>query len=82
MLDKTHTGVFLISGFLVNALKKKIVMTLVMILKRGPLTKLDKKKKHHQKNLTITSCRQIVTLLSFFRFMTNLDLFVSRLPDE
>ena len=51
-------------------------------IRRGPLTKFYKKKKHHQKNLTITSRRQILMLLSFFRFMTNLKLFGSRIPDE
>ena len=37
-------------------------------MKLGPVAKLDKSKK----NLTLTSCREIVTSLSFFRFMANL----------
>ena len=34
-----------------------------------------------KKNLTMTSCRQIVTSLSFFRFMANLEQYASRVRD-
>ena len=35
-------------------------------MKHRPVTKLDKKRRQSQKNLTITSCQQLVMLLSFF----------------
>ena len=50
-------------------------------LKHGPVTKLDKKNTAASKNLTMTSCRQTATSLSFFRFMTNLELSGSRIRD-
>ena len=50
-------------------------------IKLGPVTKLDKKTKQRQKNLTLTSCRKIVTSLSFFGFLTNLEQFGGRIPD-
>ena len=34
---------------------------------------LTKETKQRQKNWTVTSCRQIVTLLSFLRFMADLE---------
>ena len=49
-------------------------------MKLGAVTKLDnrnkttsKKKKKKKKKLTMTPCPQIVTPLSFFGFMANLD---------
>ena len=50
-------------------------------MKLGPVTKLDKRNKIIAKNLTITSCRQIMTSFSFFRFMANLEKSGSRIPD-
>ena len=50
-------------------------------MKLGAATKLDKKTKQHQKNLGMTSCQQIRTLLSFFRFMANLKQPGSQIPD-
>ena len=50
-------------------------------MKLGPVTKLDKRDKTGQKNLKMTSCRQIVTSLSFFRFMVNLQQSGSQIPD-
>ena len=38
-------------------------------MKLGPTTKLDKRNMAMSKNLTMTSCRQIVSSLSFFQFM-------------
>ena len=49
-------------------------------MKLGPVTKLDKRNKIFE-NLTMTSCQKIMTLLSFFRFMTNLEQPRSRIPD-
>ena len=49
-------------------------------MKLGPVTKLDKKIKQSQKNLTMTSCRKIVTSLSFFGFLTNLEQSGGRIP--
>ena len=50
-------------------------------MKLGPVTKLDKKNKTTSKNLIITSCREIVTPLSFFQFMANFEQSGSRIPD-
>ena len=50
-------------------------------MKLGPETKLDKKNKTTSKNLTMTSCRKIVTSLSFFRYATNLEQPGSRILD-
>ena len=50
-------------------------------MKHGPVTKLDKRNKTRQKNLTMTSCRKFVTSLSFFRFLANLEQFWGRIPD-
>ena len=47
----------------------------------GAVTKLDKKKKRRQKNLTITSYRQIVTSFSFFQFVCNSEQSGRRIPD-
>ena len=42
-------------------------------MKLGPVTKLDKRNTATSKNLTMTLCRKIVTSLSFFRFLANLE---------
>ena len=41
-------------------------------MKLGPVTKLDKRNKTTSKNMTLTSCRKIMTPLSFFGFLANL----------
>ena len=51
-------------------------------MKLGLGTKLDKRNKTVPKKLTMTSCWQIVTSLSFFWFMANLELFGSRILDS
>ena len=66
---KTQTGVFPISGFLVNPLEKKIVITpeLVMILTWN-LTKLDKRNKTMPKNdvdVMSANCNVIVIFLIY-----------------
>ena len=50
-------------------------------MKLGPATKLDKRKKTTSKNLRLTSCRKIVTLLSFFGFFANLEQSGHRISD-
>ena len=51
-------------------------------MKPRPVTKLDKRKKvTSKKNLTLASCRKIVTTLSFFGFLTNLKQSGSRIPN-
>ena len=50
-------------------------------MKFGAVTKLDKKTTATAKKLTMTSSRQIVTSLSFFRFMTNLEQSGSQISD-
>ena len=47
-------------------------------MKPVPVTKLEKTNKQRQKNLTMTSCQQILMSLTFFRFMTNLEQSGSR----
>ena len=66
ILGKTQTSMFLISGFLVNPLERKIVMTLkpVMILTWTAVTKFDKINTIST-NLKMASCQKIVTSLSF-----------------
>ena len=49
-------------------------------MKLGPVTKLYKRNKNIKK-LTVTSCQQIVTSLSFFQFMDNLESSRGRIPD-
>ena len=48
-------------------------------MKPVPVTKLEKTNKQRQKNLTMTSCQQILMSLTFFRFMTNLEQSGSRI---
>ena len=50
-------------------------------MKFEPVTKLDKRNKQCQKNLMITSYREIVTSLSFFLFLANLEQSESQIPD-
>ena len=47
-------------------------------MKRRPVTKLDKRNKTTSKNLTMT---KIVTSLSFFGFLDNLEQSGGRIPD-
>ena len=50
-------------------------------MKLGPVTKLDKRSQTTSKKM-MTSCRRIVTSLSFFRLIANLEQSRSRIPDE
>ena len=50
-------------------------------MKRGPVTRLDKKNKKYVKKLTLTSCQKIVMSLSFFEFLDNLEPTGGRRPD-
>ena len=50
-------------------------------MKLRPVTELDKKNKTTSKKLTMTSYRQVVTSLSFFQFMANLEQSGSRISD-
>ena len=50
-------------------------------MKLGPVTKLDKRNKKTSKKLTLTSCWKIVTSLSFFGFLANLEKSGGRIPD-
>ena len=45
----------------------------IMDMKLGPVTKLYKRNKITSKNLTMASCLEIVTSLSFFQYMANLE---------
>ena len=51
-------------------------------MKLGPVPKLDKEKQNSlKKKLTMTSCRKIVTSLSFSRFFANLEQSGGRTTD-
>ena len=50
-------------------------------MKLRPATKLDKRNKKTSKNLAMTPCREIVTSLSFFGFLANLEQSGCRIPD-
>ena len=53
-------------------------------MKLGPVTKLDKNNvtaRQTSENLTMKSYRQIMTTLSFFRFMANMKKSESWIPD-
>ena len=50
-------------------------------MKLGPVTKLDKRNKTTSKKLTMMPCREIVTSLSFFGFLANLEQSGGRIPD-
>ena len=53
-------------------------------MKLGPVTKLDKNNvtgRQTSESLTMKSCRQIMTILSFFWFMANTKKSGSRIPD-
>ena len=52
-----------------------------MDVKLGLVTKLDKRNKATSKKLTLTSCRKIVTSLSFFGFLANLEQSEGRILD-
>ena len=52
-----------------------------IVMKLWPVTKLDKRNKTTSNFLTMTSYRKIVTSLSIFLFMANLDQSGSRIPD-
>ena len=54
---------------------------MIIDMKLGPVTKLYKRNKATSKKLMVTSCRKIVTSLSFFQFMANLEQCGSRIPN-
>ena len=50
-------------------------------MKLGPVTKLDKRNKTTSKEIKMTSRQQIVTPLSIFQFIANLEQSESSIPD-
>ena len=50
-------------------------------MKLGPVTKPDKRNKTTSINLMMTSFRKIVTSLSFFGFLANLEQSENQIPD-
>ena len=50
-------------------------------MKLGPVTKPDQRNKATSKRITITSCRQIVTSQSFFRFVASFEQSRGWIPD-
>ena len=50
-------------------------------MKLEPVTKFDKRNKTTSKIPTMTSCREIVTSLSFFGFWATLEQSGGRIPD-
>ena len=78
MLNKTQTGVFLISGFLVkspvNRSCRNSGNSKDIDMKLEPVTKLDKRNRNtSKKKLTMTSCQQIIVSPSFFQLMVDLE---------
>ena len=66
ILDKTQTGVFSISGFLVKPPVKKIVITNNDInIKLGTVTKFDKENTTLSKRLPVMLCYQIMNYCHF-----------------
>ena len=49
-------------------------------MKLGPVTKLGKRNEATVRNMTISSFRQVVTLMPFFRLMANLEQSGGRIP--
>ena len=85
ILGKAQMGVFTISGFMVNPLKKEIVITtepvMILALNLEQQLKLTTETKQRRKTLTMTSCRAIMTLLPFFQLKVNLEHSKSWIPD-
>ena len=82
ILGKTQTGVFPISGQ--SLIKENCHNSRTsddIGMKLGPVTKLDKRNRTTSMTLTMTLCQQIVTSLSFFRFLINLEQSGGRTPD-
>ena len=50
-------------------------------MKLGPVAKLDKRNKITSKKSTLTSCQKIMTSLSIFGFLANLEQPDGRIPD-
>ena len=50
-------------------------------MKLGVVTKIDKRNQTTLKKIELTSCRKIVTSLSFFGFSANLEQSGGRIPD-
>ena len=48
-------------------------------MKLEPVTKLDKSTKQSQKKLALTICQQILTSLSIFQFMANMEQYGSQI---
>ena len=83
ILGKTQTGVFPISGeYLIKENCYNSRTSDDIDMKLGPVTKLDKRNKTTSKNLTLMSCRENVTSLLFFEFLTNLEQSGDWIPDK
>ena len=81
---KLRPGFFRFQDFCSNSLKVNCYYSRTIDdinMKLGPVTKLDKRSQTTSKKM-MTSCRQIVTSLSFFRLIANLEQSRSRIPDE
>ena len=85
ILDKSQTGIFSISGFLVKPFIAKTCQNSRtsddVNMKLGPLTKPDKTNKTTSKKLIMRLCRQIMASLVFFKFVVNLEQSGSRILD-
>ena len=73
------------SGFLVKSLINKNChnsrTTNNIDMKLGPANNLTRETRRYKKDLTMTSCRQIMTSSSFFRFMVDLEQSRTWFPD-
>ena len=84
-IGQIQTGVFPVSGFLLNPLSQKIDITpepaMILTCNLDQQLKLKRQTKQSQKKLNMTSCCQFVTSLSFLQFMANLELCGCWTPD-
>ena len=86
ILGKTNTGVFRISGFLVNPLWKEIFiapwqLSKLYDMKLGPVTKLDNRNKTTLNKFDDYIMSANSDVIVIFRLTANLELFGSRIPD-
>ena len=82
-MDKTLTGIFRISRFLVKSLTNRKChnsrTSNDIDVKLGPVTKIDKRNTATSKYLTMNLCRQVMRPSSFFCFMINLEQYRTRI---
>ena len=84
ILGKIQTGVFSISRFLVNPLKKYYHNSRTsddIDMKLEQVTKIEKKNKTTSKKFDDDECQKFAASFSFFQFMANFDRYGSRISN-